>query len=61
MEVADTSLAGGDHELPLNFSGLDLAGTLKIEAGLLVEALLNIIDSQPHIGIQIHGEEAVRL
>jgi hypothetical protein len=61
LEVANPALAGGHHQFPLHLAGLDLARPLQVETGFLVKALLNVVDSQPHVGIQVHRQETVGL
>ena len=51
LEITYSPLAGSHHELPFHFIRLDLAGSLEVEAGFLIEALLDVVDSQPDIGI----------
>ncbi len=45
LEIAYPPLAGCNHKFPLHLIRLNLAGSFQIEAGLLVEALLDVVDS----------------
>lgn len=51
LEIAYSPLARSNHQFPFYLIGLDLAGSLKVEAGFLIEALLDVVNSQPNIGI----------
>jgi hypothetical protein len=61
LVVADAALAGGDHQAPLDFLGLQLAGPLEKMAGLFVHLLLDVVDAQPGVGLDVGGQQLVRL
>lgn len=53
LEVSNSTLARCDHELPLDFIGLNLTGSFEVEAGLFIDGLLNIIDSKPDVCVEV--------
>ena len=61
VEEVHASVAGGDHELPLDFAGLYLEGTLEVDDGLFELVLLRVVHPQARDHVDLRRVVPVRL
>lgn len=61
LEVSNPALAWCHHKLPFDLVWLDLACSFEVETRLLIETLLDIINTKPDVSVEVHREQTIGL
>lgn len=61
VEETHTAVARGNHELPLDFLGLNLAGALEVQDGFLEHVLLGVVHTETTDDVNLGRVVAIRL